>query len=263
MDDLTLLRSFRAERADGDPRARAAAWQALEARFDPATPTAAASPARSPRRGLLALAGAGAIVLIVGLLALSSGPTAQPAAAEVLRHTAAVAATTGTPYETGPGPGQYFYSRTKALEFEGWIPHGLVVPNAPVTSQPGGFSAVLPIDREVWMSPKGGDRIRETMGAPRFLSSAEQGRWEQAGSPLPVPFDLSPREAAQRKADVGGHLLAISGNVLELRRGVVDIEHPRPEGGPASEIYPDLSGVPTDPRSAPPRRPKPPGPWDC
>jgi hypothetical protein len=29
MDDLTLIRSFRAERADGDPRARAAAWRAL------------------------------------------------------------------------------------------------------------------------------------------------------------------------------------------------------------------------------------------
>jgi len=62
MDDLTLLRSFGAERADDDPRARAAAWRALEARFAPASP---AAPARSPLRGLLVLACVAAIAALV------------------------------------------------------------------------------------------------------------------------------------------------------------------------------------------------------
>jgi hypothetical protein len=89
MDDLTLIRNFRAERADDDPRARDAARRALEARFDSASTISPAPPTRSPRRGLVALAGAGAIgAIAAAILVLSSGPTAEPAAAEVLRQAA-------------------------------------------------------------------------------------------------------------------------------------------------------------------------------
>ena len=84
MDDLTLIRDFRAEHDDGDPRARAAAWRELEARLEPAS-VPQTGPARSPRRGILALAGVGALAAIVaGILAIGSGPAAEPAAAQVL-----------------------------------------------------------------------------------------------------------------------------------------------------------------------------------
>jgi hypothetical protein len=66
MDDLTLIRSFRAERADDDPRVRAAAWQQLEARFDPVPTTSRATPIR----GLLVLA---CLAAVAALILLSAG----------------------------------------------------------------------------------------------------------------------------------------------------------------------------------------------
>ncbi len=241
MDDLTLLRSFRAERADDDPRARAAARGALEAKFDPVPTASPTTPTRSPRRGLLALAGAGAIAVVVaGLLVLSPGPTAEPAAAEVLRRIASVAA--DTPPESMPGPDQFLYTKIETLEIEGWVRGGGPVSrggplNGPNT--PDAFTALVPADQEFWMSPEGGGRTRETMGTPRFLSEAEQSRWERAGSPLPGIFDPSGQ-------DTYG-----DDHVLELRRGVVDMEIPKPPGrglGP-NFGFPDTSSLPTEPEA--------------
>jgi hypothetical protein len=239
MDDLTLIRSFRAERDDGDPRARAAAWGELEAMFEPAS-APPASPTRSPRRGLLALAGAGALAAVAAaILALSSGGSPEPAAAEALHETAAVAASGDGAPALQAGPGQFYFTKMKTVEFEGWIPGGETA-DGPITSQPGGFSALVPKDVEYWTSPEGGGRVREAMGTPQFLSNAEQSRWEQAGSPLPLGFD--PRydqpllHEAQRESNR---------KYLETSRGVLDIEDPRSGGG---NIHPKLSNVPTDPK---------------
>ena len=243
MDDLTLLRNFRAERDDGDPRVRAAAWRELEAMFEPAS-APPASPTRSPRRGLLALAGAGMLAAIVaGILVLSSGPTAQPAAAEVLHQTAVIAASGEGAPALQAEPAQYYFTKMKKVEFEGWIPGGETA-DAPITSQPGGFSGLIPSDSEYWISPGGGDRVRETMGTPQFLSSAEQSHWEQAGSPLPLGFDPRYDQALVQEAEE-----ETSRHYLETSRGVLDVEDPRPGDGSASEsIYPDLSNAPTDPK---------------
>jgi hypothetical protein len=241
MDDLTLIRSFRAERDDGDPRARAAAWRELEARFEP-DPSPPASPARSPRRALLALAGVGALAAIVaGILVLSSGPTAQPAAAEVLHQTAVIAASGEGAPALQAGPGQYYFTKTKELEFKGWYPGSYEVPGGRAT-RPGGFSALVPSESEWWISPEGGDRTRQTIGTPRFLSSAEQSRWEEAGSPLPSTFEPARQAELQRLETGSGE------RFLEMRRGVLDVENPGPDGETNRElVYPDLSGVPTDP----------------
>jgi hypothetical protein len=243
MDDLTLIRDFRAERDDGDPRARDAAWRELEAMFEPAS-APPASPTRSPRRGLLALAGAGALAAIVaGILVLGSGPTAQPAAAEVLHQAAVVAASGEGVPALSATPDQYYFTKMKAVEFEGWIPGGVSVPGGPVTSQHGGFSAQVPKETEAWLSPQGGDRIRQTMGTPKFLSSAEQIRWEQAGSPLPLGFDPRYDKALVEASEEGGDR-----RYLEQARGVLDVEDPKPNGGSGPENFPDLSNVPTDPK---------------
>lgn len=239
MDDLTLLRSFRAECADEDPRPRAAAWRALEARFAPAS-VPASSPTRS-RRGLLALTGSGAIaVAVAGILILSSGRTAQPAAAEILHRTAAVAASGDGAPTLRAGPGQYYFTKRKELEFKGWYPGSYEVPEGRA-SRPGGFSALVPSESEWWASPEGGSRIRQTIGTPKFLSSAEQSRWEEAGSPLPSAFEPTRQEELQRLASGSGE------RFLEMRRGVLDVEHPKPNGANPELVYPDLSGVPTDP----------------
>lgn len=248
MDDLTLIRSFRAECADDDPRARAAAWRALEASFDPASATSSTTSARPPRRGLLALAGAGGIAVIVaGLLVFSSGPTAEPAAAEVLRETAAIAAAADSPPESPPGPGQFLYAKTKTLEYESWIPGGSTSMGGPI-NRPGAFAALVPTDRENWLSPDGAGRSRETMGTPQFLSSAEESRWEQAGSPLPGQFDPSYQDA---NPGLFNHITDSGGHVLEMRRGVFDIETPKPQGrglGP-NFGFPDVSSLPTEPEA--------------
>ena len=241
MDDLTLLRSFRAERDDGDPRARAAAWRELEAMFEPAS-APPASPTRSPRRSLLALVGIGVLAAIVaGVLVLSSGPSAQPAAAEVLHQTAVVAASGEGAPALQAGPGQYYFTKRKELEFKGWYPGSYEVPGGRAT-RPGGFSALVPSESEWWISPEGGSRTRQTIGTPRFLSSAEQSRWEEARSPLPSAFEPARQAELQRLASGSGE------RFLEMSRGVLDVENPRPNGETNPElVYPDLSRAPTDP----------------
>jgi len=100
MDELTLMKEFRAERVTKEPESRAAIWGIVEARIEAAAEAGAVGRAPAERRGLLtrrrrilAFAGAMALAAITaGALVLSSGPTAQPAAAEVLHQTAVVAA---------------------------------------------------------------------------------------------------------------------------------------------------------------------------
>lgn len=236
MDELTLIRSFRAEEADGDPDVRAAAWRALEARFELASPPAQMRPARSPRRGLLALAGGATLSAVVaGVLVLGSGPAAEPAAAEILHATAAIAAESRAVL---PGPGEFLYTKTTALEFEGWT-RGRGPSYGATTALPGAFAALIPTEREFWISPEGAGRSREVLGTPQFLTSAEQDRWEEAGSPLPSPF-----EPSTRRPRVGD-----GGRVLESRRGVLDIELPIQEGFGPNFGFPGLGDLPTEPEA--------------
>jgi hypothetical protein len=242
MDDLTLLRSFRAECADGDPRARSAAWEELKLKFDGASPPPASASRRSPRRLPLAIASLGASAAVAAaVLLLSSGPSAEPAAAEVLHQTAAVAASGEATPTLQAGPGQYYFTKRKELEFKGWYPGSYEVPGGRAT-RPGGFSALVPSESEWWISPEGGSRTRQTIGIPQFQSRAEQSRWEEAGSPLPSNFEPA-RQAELQSASSGS-----SERFLEMRRGVIDVEDPGPKGAANPElVYPDLSGVPTDP----------------
>jgi hypothetical protein len=238
MDDLTLLRGFRTERADEDPRPRAAAWRALEEKFEQTPMSAPAEVPRSRRRGLLALAGAGAVAAAVAaVLLLSSGPSAEPAAAEVLHETAAVAASGEGAPALQARPGQYYFVRIKTRELMGWYPGSYSIPEAPASRQ-GGFSALIATETQTWTSPQGGGRLRETMGTPEFRSNAEESRWEQAGSPLPIGFE--PRY------DKKFEEMEVDHHILEASRGVLDFETVQPSSGP--EIYPDLSSVPTDPK---------------
>lgn len=242
MDHETLLRNFRAERADRDPRARDAAWRELELKLAGASSPAMSAPGRSHRRPLLAITSAGALVAIAAaVLLLSSGPSAEPAAAEVLHQTALVAASGEATPTLQSRPGQYYFTKMKELEFKGWYPGSYEVPGGRAT-RPGGFSALIPSESEWWISPEGGSRTRQEIGSPRFLSSAEQSRWEKAGSPLPSAFEPARQAELQRLASGSGE------RFLEMRRGVLDVEHPGPNGAAKAELlYPDLSGVPTDP----------------
>ncbi|HYG96057.1 MAG TPA: CU044_5270 family protein [Solirubrobacterales bacterium] len=239
MDELTLMRSFRAEHVKPSPTARAAARQALEARFEsaPAVSAQSATPLRRRRLGLgrrrlLAFATATATAAVVAaVLVSSSGPTAHSAAAEILRETAAVAAAGDAPTEI-PGPGQFYYRKFKRLELQSWIPGGELMGGGLMT-RPGAFEALMPTTQEWWTAADGAGRVREVAGTPRFLTKEERRRWEATGSRLPSPFDPE----YQRK-----YPLAFD-HALELRRGLVDREVPRLEGF----RFPDTSKLPTDP----------------
>lgn len=241
MNDLTLMRELRAERVAEDPRAaRAAAWRALEARFETAPAGGDAIAVRARRRGLFsrrrlfAVAGATALAtLVAAVLVLDSGPTTEPAAARILHETAAVAATSDAPASSAlPGPGQYFFRSFSRLELQSWVPGGEGMMGG-VMTRPGAFKALMPTTQEWWTAADGSGRIREVAGTPRFLTSEEQSRWEAAGSRLPAPFDPE----YQSK-----YPLAFR-DALELRRGVVDRETSKLEGF----RFPDTSKLPTDP----------------
>lgn len=237
MDDLTLMREFRAERAEEDLEARAAAWQALEARFESAA--VGAPPRLAPRRGflprrrrLLAFACATALAAgVAGVVVLDSGPTAQTAAAKILHETAAVAAASDEPAEL-PGPGQFYYRKFKRLELQSWVPGGEGTMGGAM-SRPGAFTALMPTTQEWWDALDGSGRVRQVAGTPQFLTDEERSRWEAAGSRLPAPFDPE----YQRK-----YPLAFA-DALEARRGVVDTEHAKLDGF----RFPDTSSLPTDP----------------
>jgi hypothetical protein len=47
----------------------------------------------------------------------------------------------------------------------------------------------VPTTKEVWTASDGTTRVRETLGRIEFLSSVNQSRWEEAGSPPPFEYD--------------------------------------------------------------------------
>jgi hypothetical protein len=237
MDELTLMRSFRAERVRPNPAGRALARRALEARFeaeatstflagDGATAGARTARDHAPRRRpslgralaahrrLVAFVGATALAAVLaGVLVLSAGPTAQPAsAAEVLHRTAAIAAA-----ETGPGlfpdPDQLIYRKTEQLELQEWAPgewtasYGGVVTSHPTTT----YAGYVHSTEEAWMSNKRRGRQRIVLDKLSFLSAADRRAWKAAGSPLPGPFT--------GEAPAGGEEQA-----LQIHRGVRDVE---------------------------------------
>ena len=196
----------------------------------------AARPAR--RRGLLATAFAGATaaaVAVAGILVLSSGPTAQPAAAEILHETAVIAASPAGPAPSPlPGPEQFYFRKFKRLELQSWVPGGESMGGG-VMTRPGAFKALMPTTQEWWTAPDGAGRTREVAGTPRFLTREEQNAWEAAGSRLPPPFDPE----YQRK-----YPLAFD-HALEVGEGVVDRETSKLEGF----HFPDTSKLPTEPEA--------------
>lgn len=243
MDELTLMRSFRAERVTQNPTARAAARHALEAHFEAATaiPAVTATPPRRPRRLvfrrrrlLAATAAVAAATVIAGsIVVLDSGPTTQPAAAQILHETAAIAASPDDPVTSPlPAPGQFLYKKFKRLELKSWVPGGESMGGGRMT-RPGVFTALMPTTQEWWTALDGSGRIREVAGTPQFLTDEELSRWEAAGSRLPAPFDLE----YQRK-----YPLAFADS-LELSREVVDRETSALE----RFRFPDTSRLPTDP----------------
>lgn len=270
MDDLTLLKGFRAERAADDAEARAEIRLLLQGRFDAACATSApvassdrprgrtAGRLRLLRRRALAFGGAVTVAIAAaGVLVLSSGPTAQKAAAEILRETAEIAVSPNAPTSSPqPGPGQFLYTKVKRVELQSWIAGCGPLEGRPCVSLggtmsgPDAFNALMPTMQEEWLGEGGAWRSRWVAGTPRFWSEEERSRWEAAGSPLPAPFDPEyQRKLAryQRGDSLSGHSVKSRAE----RRGVFDTEtvvNPDHSKGQPFR-FPDTSRLPTDPKA--------------
>jgi hypothetical protein len=97
-----------------------------------------------------------------------------------------------------PGPGQLLYRKTRVVQLQGWEPDG---PGTGSRAKPRHFTAnllgpegnalpaLVPTTKEVWTAADGTTRVREVLGRIEFLSSADQSRWEEAGSPPPFEYD--------------------------------------------------------------------------
>jgi hypothetical protein len=160
------------------------------------------------------LAVGGGVALVSALTAcavvlLSSGPAARPAAAEVLRQTATIAAASNSVAEAPPAPGQFLYVRTKVVELQGWLPDGPGLgpkanPRYFTTKVPSNFpdapAALVPTLKETWTGRDGATRERETLGQVDFFSAADQEKWEDAGSPPPFAYDPDEHDVGHDEA---------------------------------------------------------------
>ncbi len=99
---------------------------------------------------------------------------------------------------TPPQPGQLLYEKTKVVQLQGWEPDG---PGTGSRKKPRHFTAnllgpegnalpaLVPTTKEVWTAVDGTTRVRDALGQIEFLSSADQSRWEETGSPPPFEYD--------------------------------------------------------------------------
>jgi hypothetical protein len=274
MNDLTLLKSFRAERAVEDEEARAEIRQRLQGRFDAAgagaAPTSSRNRVRRPaarprhllrRRRALVLVGATVTVTaLTGIHLLSAGPTQQASAATpaaILRETAKIALSPSVPRSSPlPGPKQLLYTKIKQLELQSWIA-GCEPGMGQICGSLGGtqsganaFNALVQTTQGQWLGEGGVWRDRQVLGPLRFFSKEERSRWESAGRPLPPPFDPDyQRKIAQIRREnpsAGGSV-----RTREEDRGVVDVETVI-EGDKLRAKpfrFPDTSRLPTNPKA--------------
>ncbi len=267
MDDLTTLKSFRAERDAGPEETRAAreaVWRALEARIEATTEEsrafaeAVADSAPRPatvlrrrrlgavrRRRVLAFAAAVLLAVIAaGALVLRSGPTAQPAsAAEILHEAASAAAASDAPTTLIPGPGQFLYSKVNRLQVMGWVspvPHPSDdIPTATgggTMNRPDAYNAVVATRDESWLGEEGAGRHREVLADLDFWSKAEEDRWKAAGSPLPPPWNPEYRQIYKSAYE----------GALEQNAHVIDQAS---KGFGSTFHFPDASTLPTEPKA--------------
>lgn len=189
MDEIELLHQLRPElpgiRPEKRQAARAALMAAIESSSHPPHPRCLSF--WGSRRVRLVVAGVGLAAVLVALpISLFGGSgEVQPAVGQVLRETAAVAGTQEA--EAPPGPGEYFYTRTREayLSVVGYSPHCKTHPcdREHPWEATDEWSVLAPRERETWTAPDGSMQFRVVSEKPEFLSEAQRAGWVAAGSP--------------------------------------------------------------------------------
>jgi hypothetical protein len=141
-----------------------------------------------------------------------------------------------------PGPGEALYTKTVVTQAQTWEPDG---PGTGPKAHPRHFTSRGPVaggdameamvstTKEVWTAPDGTTRVRETRGPIKFLSPADQQRWEEAGSP--PPFEWDPAEHNIKQDGAGNPFKEYSAHDWRGRH--------------AFSIVPKLYKLPTEPEA--------------
>jgi hypothetical protein len=173
MNEIDLLRELRAELPGPRAESRASARGALVARIEQSQrhPVRATVPAwrRSRLRLVAVLAAVAALLVALPTRILGGGGEVQPAIGQVLRAAAATAAS--QPAEPPPGPGQYFYTRSR----EAYLTTSVEATRA--------WSVLVPRIRQTWIAANGVGRARAVAAKPEFLTAGQRRAWKAAGSP--------------------------------------------------------------------------------
>ena len=189
MNEIDLLRELRAALPGPRAEGRASARGALVARIEHSQPLPAGAEVpvwrRSRLRLVAALAAGAALLVALPTLILGGGGKVQPALGEVLRQAAAVAAT--QPAEPSPGPGQYFYTRSREayLGSVGFNPRCATHPcdREHPWEATREWSVLAPRVRQTWIAANGTGRARVVRAKPEFLTPWQRREWKAAGSP--------------------------------------------------------------------------------
>jgi len=149
----------------------------------------------------------------------------QAAAGADLHQAATSAEASEDAVEAPPGPGQLLYTKTKEVHLEAWDPdgpasgskaHPRYFTDRQLSSGGNAMPALVPTLKEVWTAPDGTTREREALGRVDFLSSADQRRWKEAGSPPPFAYDPSEHDVGRDGS--GRPLKAYSSRAFRGRR---------------------------------------------
>lgn len=141
-----------------------------------------------------------------------------------------------------PGPGQFLFTKTRMVQLQNWEPDGRgtgtkahprhFTARAPAAGSRA-MEALVPTTKEVWTAPDGKTEVRETLGRIKFLSAADQERWEAAGAP--PPFEYDPAEHHLKQDGAGNAMKEYSSRNWRGRH--------------AFAIVPKLYKLPTEPEA--------------
>jgi hypothetical protein len=172
MDELELLRELRDDRPDDAARERARRDLHEQMRAAAHRPRRGWRPRRRWTLAASGLAVAVTIAVTIALVTSVDDATIAPAPATAKQALERAATAAERQPERPLAAGEYFYVRDRSA----------YLTTAP--SEGGGWSALVPAERETWIDRRGGGRFSSRdAGKPRFPSPRDRARWEAGGSP--------------------------------------------------------------------------------